>query len=168
MGAFKAKFRIERDDLEDRYLLYSPTEEPDYEADWLLDIWLYSRSFQADRASIILDQLGLANQDFRESLAARRKFFDGKQRVQKLKTLVAPDDTDVDLDRKMIAVIVKSDQPEWFTIIGALFHEFTLTDNREDIALDNPPDVWLQVEKFKLDGHFCLTEAINISYSPKN
>jgi 16S rRNA G527 N7-methylase RsmG len=35
------------------YLLYAPTEEPDYEADWLLDIRLYSRSFQADHASII-------------------------------------------------------------------------------------------------------------------
>jgi len=40
-----------------------------------------------------------------------------------------------DLDRKIIAVIVKSDQPEWFT----------LTDNGEDIALDNPPEGRLEM-----------------------
>ncbi|MCK4485408.1 MAG: hypothetical protein KAU38_01430, partial [Desulfobacterales bacterium] len=78
VGALKLKIRIELEDPEGRYLLYAPTEEPDYEADWLLDIRLYSRSFRADRASIILDQLGLSNQHLREHLAERRKFFDSK------------------------------------------------------------------------------------------
>ncbi|MBW1680769.1 MAG: hypothetical protein JRJ83_04855 [Deltaproteobacteria bacterium] len=49
---------MEREDPERRYLVYAPSEEPDYESDWLLDIRLYSRSFRADRASIFLDQLG--------------------------------------------------------------------------------------------------------------
>ena len=89
-GALEAKMRMEQDDPEGRYLLYSPTEEPDYEADWLLDIRLYSRSFRADRASIILDELGLANQHLRDHIAARRKFFDSKQRLQKLKEIVDP------------------------------------------------------------------------------
>lgn len=153
IGAFKAKIRIERDDPKGRYLLYAPTEEPDYEEDWLLDIRLYSRSFRADRAFIILDQLGLANQHLREHLAARRKFFDGKQRLEKLQPLIAPDDTDFDLDRKMIAVVTKADQPEWFTIIRTLFHEFT-NRNGDEIDLDKPPDAWLQIEKFDLDEPF--------------
>jgi len=58
VGAFEAKIRMEREDPERRYLVYAPSEEPDYESDWLLDIRLYSRSFRADRASIFLDQLG--------------------------------------------------------------------------------------------------------------
>ncbi len=33
------------------FLLYAPSEEPDYENDWLLDFQLYSRSFRADRES---------------------------------------------------------------------------------------------------------------------
>lgn len=61
-SALETKIRLERQDPTGRYLLYSPTEEPDYESDWLLDIRLYSRSFRADRASILLDELGLANQ----------------------------------------------------------------------------------------------------------
>ena len=58
--ALQAKIRIERDEPDQRFLLYAPFEEPYPEADWLLDIRLYSRSFRADRASLILDDLGLA------------------------------------------------------------------------------------------------------------
>jgi hypothetical protein len=154
IGALEAKIRIERGDSEGRYLLYAPAEKPDYEADWLLDIRLYSRSFRADRVSIIFDQLGLAGRQLREHLAARRKFFDGKQRIQKVQPLVAPNDTDIDLDRKMIAVVVKADQPEWFTIVRTLFHEFTIRKDGNDIDLDNPPEVWMQVEKLDLDTTF--------------
>ena len=59
--------------LRGRYLVYSPAEEPEYEDDWLLDIRLYSRSFRADRASIILQDLGLSSQHLREHLADRTK-----------------------------------------------------------------------------------------------
>jgi len=168
VGAFEAKIHIERDDPNGRYLLYTPTEEPDYENDWLLDIRLYSRSFRADRASIILDQMGLANQHLREHLAARRKFFDGKQRLQKLQPLVASNDTDVDLDRKMISAVVKADQPEWFNIVRTLFHEFTVTKKGDDIDLDNPPDVWMQVEKLDLDGPFWQMAKSLFGYSEEN
>jgi uncharacterized protein (TIGR02687 family) len=168
IGALEAKIRIERGDPEGRYLLYAPAEEPDYEADWLLDIRLYSRSFRADRASIILDQLGLASQQLREHLAARRKFFDGKQRLQKVQPLVAPNDTDLDLDRKMIAVVVKADQPEWFTIIRTLFHEFTIRKDGNDIDLDSPPEVWVQVEKLDLDTTFWQMAKSLFGYSEEN
>lgn len=153
IGAFEAKVKMERDDPTGRYLVYSATEEPEYDDDWLLDIRLYSRSFRADRASIILDQLGLVNQHLREHLAARRKFFDNKERLKKLQPLVAASDTDTDLDRKMIAVVVRAEQPDWFVIMRTLYHEF-LGDNGEDINLDNPPDVWQQVEKYDLDEPF--------------
>ena len=61
-GALEVKMRLERDDPTGKYLIYSPAEEPDDKKDWLLDIRLYGRSFRADRASIILQELGLANQ----------------------------------------------------------------------------------------------------------
>src|SRR4030095_7969660 len=81
VGELATKIRLEREDPQGCFLLYSPTEEPDYDNDWLLDIRLYSRSFRADRASIILDELGLANQHLRQHLADRRKFFDSKARL---------------------------------------------------------------------------------------
>jgi len=167
-GALEAKIRMERDDSDCRYLVYSPTEEPDYEADWLLDIRLYSRSFRADRASITLDQLGLTNQHLRDHIADRRKFFDSKQRLQKLKEIVDPKDTDLDLDRKMITVVLKADQPEWFNMVCTLFHGFTLRENGDSIDLDDPPDTWVEVEKFDLDGPFWRMAQSLFGYSEEN
>ena len=166
-GALEAKISMERDDPDGRYLIYSATEEPDYEADWLLDIRLYSRGFRADRASIILDQLGLANQHLRDHIAVRRKFFDSKQRLQKLKAVVDPKDTDLDLDRKIIAVVLKAEQPEWFNMVCTLFHGFTVGEHG-DADLDDPPDIWLEVEKFDLDGPFWRMAQSLFGYSDES
>ena len=152
MGALEVKLRLERDEAGGRFLLYAPTEEPDYEDDWLLDIRLYSRGFRADRASILLQELGLVNQHLRTHLADRHKFFDAKERLQKIKALVAPDDDAADLDRKMIAVVVKADQPELFTLVRTIFHAWI--EAGSEIDLDDPTDVWGQVEKFDLDNSF--------------
>lgn len=116
------KIKLEREDPTGKYLLYSPAEEPEFEDDWLLDIRLYSRSFRADRASIISDQLGLANQHLREHLAKRRKFFDNKDRVKKLQPLIEPHDNEADLDLKILSVIVRSEQPELLEILRTIFH----------------------------------------------
>jgi uncharacterized protein (TIGR02687 family) len=163
IGALEAKIRIEKEDPAGRYLLYSPSEEPDYEDDWLLDIRLYSRSFRADRASIILDELGLTNQHLRQHLADRRKFFDSKERLQKLKPLVAADDTAADLDRKMITVAAKAEQPELFNIIHTLFHAYT--EGGDEIDLDSPPPAWEQIEKFDLAGSFWQMIKNGFGYS---
>ena len=149
VGALEVKIRVEREEPHDEIPAVLPAEEPDYEDDWLLDIRLYSRSFRADRASILLQDLGLTNQHLRSHLADRRKFFDNKDRLQKLKGLVAPDDTAADLDRKMIAVVTKADQPEFFNILRTVFHAWT--EAGDDIDLDDPPAVWEQIEKFDLD-----------------
>ena len=151
VGALEAKVRIEQDDPTGRYLLYSPTEEPGYENDWLLDMRLYGRSFRADRASIILRELGLANQHCRLHLAKRRKFFDNKERLHKLTSLVSAEDSELDLDRKMLAVIAKADQPELFNIVRTLFHSMTEGDAPD---LEAVPPIWSQIERFELDEPF--------------
>ena len=35
VGALEAKIRLEREEPTSKFLLYAPTEEPDYEDDWL-------------------------------------------------------------------------------------------------------------------------------------
>src|SRR5262245_56261669 len=151
-GALEAKVRLERDEPKCKFLLYASTEEPDFEDDWLLDIRLYSRSFRADRASILLQELGLVNQSLRTHVAERRKFFDAKDRLQKVKSLVASDDAAADLDRKMIAVVAKADHPELFNLVRTIFHAWI--EAGAEIELDNPPAVWSQIEKFDLDAAF--------------
>jgi hypothetical protein len=94
------KIRLEKYILPEPFQEFMEREIAINENDWLLDIRPYSRNFRADRASILLDELGLGNQHLRQHLADRRKFFDNKDRVQKLKSLVSAEDTALDLDRK--------------------------------------------------------------------
>ena len=162
-AALGVKIRLERDDPTGKYLLYTPTEEPDYEGDWLLDVRLYSRSFRADRASILLDQLGLVNQGLRQHIADRRKFFDSKERLQKLGPMVAAADVAADLDRKMIAVAVRAAQPEFFNIVRTLLHAHT--EGGDDIDLDSTPPAWDQVEKFDLAGPFWDMARASFGYA---
>lgn len=193
-GALSVKIRVERDDTEGRYLIYSPTPEPDYDNDWLLDIRLYSHTFRADRASIILDELGLANQALRSHIEQRKKFFDNKERFRKFQSLVSPQDTELDLDRKMLAVLVRADQPDPFAIVLALFHslagfpvsgityrtkasalregdgpsepedELVFNDKGEP-DLAAPPPAWELVAKLGLDGAFWQMVKTSFGYT---
>jgi uncharacterized protein (TIGR02687 family) len=166
MGTLEVKIRLEREDPVGKFLLYSPTEEPDYENDWLLDIRLYSQPFRADKPSILLNQLGLLNHHLRQHLAERRKFFDNKDRLNKLKALIAPDDTAMDLDRKILAVVVKADQPEFFNIVRTMFHAWTEGD--VDLDLDSPPPVWEQVEKYDLAQSFWDMAKAHFGYDDQS
>jgi uncharacterized protein (TIGR02687 family) len=166
VGALEAKMRLEREEPNSKFLLYAPTEEPDYEDDWLLDIRLYSRSFRADKASILLQELGLVNLHLRTHVSDRRKFFDAKDRLQKIKNLVAPDDAAADLDRKMIAVVAKADQPELFNLVRTIFHAWI--EAGSELDLDNPPAVFGQIEKFDLDVPFWNMVKANFGYEEEN
>ncbi len=166
VGALEAKLRLEREQPDSKFLLYAPTEEPDYEDDWLLDIRLYSRSFRADKASILLQELGLVNLHLRTHVSDRRKFFDAKDRLQKIKNLVAPDDAAADLDRKMIAVVAKADQPELFNLVRTIFHAWI--EAGSELDLDNPPAVFGQIEKFDLDVPFWNMVKATFGYEEEN
>ncbi len=166
VGALEAKIRLEREEPNGKFLLYAPTEEPDYEDDWLLDIRLYSRSFRADKASILLQELGLVNLHLRTHVSDRRKFFDAKDRLQKIKNLVAPDDAAADLDRKMIAVVAKADQPELFNLVRTIFHAWI--EAGSELDLDNPPAVFGQIEKFDLDVPFWQMVKAAFGYEEEN
>jgi len=149
--ALQAKIRIERDEPVQQFLLYAPFEEPDPEADWLLDIRLYGRSFRADRASLLLDDLGLAEkQHLRAHLAARAKFLAAKDRLGRLKRLVEPQDGEADLDRKMLAVAARAEQPTLFAVVQTLFQGMAEGFG----SLDQPPEAWNEVERYGLADPF--------------
>jgi uncharacterized protein (TIGR02687 family) len=158
-GFLEVKCRVEKGDPEGKYLLYSPEEEPDYGDDWLLDIRLYSRSFRADRASMLVDALGLSQQRMRAHLALRRKFFDNRERLEKLQALVAANDDEQALDRKMIAVVCRAEQPEPFIILRTLFHAMA-----QEGGLESVPPGWEQVEKYDLDTPFWDMVYDNFGY----
>jgi hypothetical protein len=99
-------------------------------------------------------------------IAERRKFFDAKERLQKIKNLVAPDDAAADLDRKMITVVSRAEQPELFNLVRTIFHAWI--EAGTEIDLDNPPTVWSQIEKFDLDVPFWQMVKATFGYEEEN
>lgn len=86
----------------------------------MLDIRLYAQSFYADKASVIMDELGLLNHSLRPYLNDRMAFFN-KARTKALKDRVHADDLEAELDLKMMAVLSKSTQADFFSVVQSLF-----------------------------------------------
>ena len=116
----RVKLDIERAP-DKRWLIYSNKPEPEPTKDWLLDVRMRSKSFRADSTSILLEDLGLTTQGLRQHLKERSKFLRAKDRVERFKRLVLPGDGALDLDRKMLAVLTRADQPELFAMLQRLF-----------------------------------------------
>ena len=71
IGSLELKIRLELEDTTGKYIIYAPYPEPAPEDDWLYDIRLYSYTFHADKASIILNELTLENQSTRPYVKIR-------------------------------------------------------------------------------------------------
>ncbi len=150
-AALEVKKRIELDDPMGRYLLYSAKVAPAMEEDWYLDIRHYGHTFTADRLSILIDELGLMNHSLRSHLAQRRKFFESKERTKKLLPLILPTDMESELDRKMVAVLLKAEQADLFSFLRVLFQEMAEEDGLDMVL---PTAGWSQVEKMELADFF--------------
>ncbi len=145
-STLETKLKLELEDQQGKYLLYFPSAEPDLEQDWLLDIKLYSRSFYADRFSILFNELGLQQQSLREHLSKREEFLKSKARLTTLKRYLQPDADEQDLDMAMIAAVVKADSTELMHIVLALSDEMV----QQNLDLDVNPDSFAELEKYQL------------------
>ncbi len=150
MPALQVKLAIERQP-DQRWLLYSPQVEPNPNHDWLLDIRLRSKAFKADSTSILLDDLGLSTQTLRGYLQDRAKFFRAKDRLERLKRLVLSGDNADDLDRKMLAVLTRADQPELFSIALRLFAAMLANG---EVELHTQPKIWQDIVANDLEPAF--------------
>ncbi len=159
--ALQIKIDVERQP--DRHcLFYSTQPEPDPDHDWLLDIRLRSKSFKADSTSILLDDLGLVSQTLRGHLKERAKFLRAKDRVERLKRLVVATDSADDLDRKMLAVLTRADQPELFSILQRLF---TAMVSDGEVNLNAQPKIWQDIIANDLEDAFWQLTKIHLGYT---
>lgn len=140
------KFRLELEDTEGKYLLYFPFAEPEPDNDWLLDIKLYSRSFYADRFSVIFNELGLQQHSLREHLAKRDAFLASKTRLAALQRYVQADCDAAELDMAMIAAVVKADSCDLVHVIMAMAEEAVTSDS----GLESDPAIMAELHKFGL------------------
>ena len=156
------KLKLEMEDTVGKYLLYFPSAEPDVENDWLLDIKLYSRSFFADRVSIIFNDLGLHQQSMREHLALRDKFLGSKGRLTGLKKWLHPDANELAIDLAMIAILAKAEEADINHILFALARQMA----DDDLGLEATPPIIDDIKKFGLQKTFVEQLQINFGYQP--
>ncbi|WP_457551190.1 hypothetical protein, partial [Desulfobacula sp.] len=124
IGALELKIKLETQDSKGKYLLYAPYYEPLPAKDWHFDIKLYSYLFHADKASILIKELGLKNQSMRPFIKERKAFLRNQNRLDRLRKWVQPDDREDDIDLKMITVLTRADQPESFAILMKFVESF--------------------------------------------
>lgn len=79
---FYTKYFLERVDRSTNYLIYAPFPKPDVRDNHLEDTLLYSKRFFADRASLLLLDLGIAEK-YKPLIEQHIKFFANKERSQR-------------------------------------------------------------------------------------
>jgi uncharacterized protein (TIGR02687 family) len=160
--ALKVKLLIERERPDGQWLLYAPFPEPEPAKDWLLDLRLRGKTFRADTASIQLDELGLESQALRAHLKVRARFLRAKERVERLKRWVLPHDSADDLDRKMMAVLTRAEQPDAFAILIKLFSGFVI-DGESDLS--SSPKAWQDIAGNGLEESFWALMRRELGYA---
>ena len=162
--ALRIKLDIEKAP-DQRWLIYSNKTEPEPSKDWLLDVRMRSKSFRADSTSILLEDLGLTTQGLRRHLKDRTKFLRAKDRVDRLKRLVLPGDGAADLDRKMLAVLTRTDQPELFGMLQRLYAAFVV-DGVADLVAQ--PRVWQDIAANDLMPSFWALVQSQLGYTDQD
>ncbi|WP_035156968.1 hypothetical protein, partial [Cohnella thermotolerans] len=84
-NSFYTKYLLEEEDPASHYLIYT-TQNMGAEDNWLLDTLLYSKSFYADKISLIMNELKI-DSSLRSFVKKYEKFFGNKDRLRKFKAL---------------------------------------------------------------------------------
>jgi uncharacterized protein (TIGR02687 family) len=159
--ALRAKLDVERTPGA-RWLFYSNQPEPEPARDWLLDVRLRAKSFRADSTSILLEDLGLESLSLAPHLKLRQRFLRAKDRVDRLKRLVLPGDSADAIDRKMMAVLLRSDEADALALTMRLLHGLWVPD---EARVGDEPKAWVEIEGAELDAAFWALMAQTFGYA---
>jgi uncharacterized protein (TIGR02687 family) len=140
---FGVKYRVLREQPDQKFLLFRDGPEPAYLENWLLDVQLASGStFRTDQIALWLAELDLGP-DAYPLLEQHIAFFEAAKRREKLKELLEPSDSDNALRQKMLAVCAGC-EPRLDAMLETLLAELASdTDTRSKL-----------IERSGLNAHF--------------
>ena len=148
---FNIKYQILTGNKDTKYLIYSSENEPKPEENWLLDLQLKSYMFSADRASMILNDLGI-DIIYKPFIQNHIKFFEAKSRVESFSKLLDENDDDKELAIKMLASIAKCDPK-----ITAIAKKLLINDK-----------VYKDICKFSLENYLWSNIKTKYNYDVEN
>lgn len=139
---FSIKYKIIREQPNQKFLLYRAGAQPALLDNWLLDVQLAHGEFRTDQVAIWLSELSLGI-EFAEVLKDHAEFFRAKSRKDALGKLIEPSDSSGMVQLKMLAVCAKS-EPKMDTVVESLL---------QDLANDKDEKMSL-ISRSALDGFF--------------
>jgi uncharacterized protein (TIGR02687 family) len=125
---FGIKYRILREQPEQKFLIYREGPQPPDLDNWMLDVQLSHTEFRTDQAAIWLSELELGPM-FADVVQAHVYFFQANKRKDALKKLLKPDDTPGQIRLKMLAVCAAS-EPRMDSVLENLLQE--LAEGRDE------------------------------------
>lgn len=105
---FGLKYRLIREEPDQKFLVYKAGSEPAPKDNWLLDVQLAHTDFRTDKASLWLAELDLPYH-FKPIVANHEAFFRRAERRDRLRESVTSTDTPSQILLKMLGVCTQSD-----------------------------------------------------------
>jgi len=143
------------------WLLYSNRPEPPLAQDWLLDVRLRSKPFHADAISIAREDLGLTTLSLMPHLKLRAKFLRSRERLERLKRHVLPDDDAEAIDRKMMAVLLRCEESD---VLALALHLLVGLSVPGEARLADEVPGWQELVEQDLAPAFWLLMELNLGY----
>jgi uncharacterized protein (TIGR02687 family) len=138
---FETKKLLEKDDTQSSYLIYSPEAQREHKSNWLLDIQLYSSTFENSKISDIKNELGIEGYDLDTFLETHSRFFAKKKRVSDFKQFYQNGWKEETFVSGMFAVLSGSSTIDQKEIVRKLFIG-SLNEEENKI--------WTEIERFGL------------------
>ena len=149
---FISKYTIEVSDPNSHYLIYAASAKPEDQDNWLLDMLLYSRTFIADKITLLMDDLKVANTALRAVFKKYEKFFQSKERYGRFASYAIENYTEESINIGVMAALAKQQTPDFEgTVRSALMNSLQEEENAlwQSIVKHGDPDVfWDLTEKY--------------------
>ncbi len=129
---FYTKVLLEEEDPTSNYLIYSALDIGT-EDNWLLDTMLYSKTFHADKISLIMDELNI-EPSLRSSIKKYEKFFGNKERVKKFSGFEVPVSTESTIELIMMSALCSIKTPDFEGVLKVVLMDSL--DDSENKYLD--------------------------------
>ncbi|MCR1973063.1 BREX-1 system phosphatase PglZ type A [Clostridium sporogenes] len=151
---FYTKYLLEEEDTESNYLIYVNNVEED-KNNWMMDVFLYSESFYADRMSMIMRDLNIAD-NLRHEFSKYKKFFSASKRCDSFGKIVSGVSDNKTLELGILATISKVKILDFEEIVKSILCEGI---NEEENTM------YSELEKYGVEQLFWEYCKSNYGYS---
>lgn len=131
---FYSKYLLEEEDPTSHYLIYT-NDDINVEDNWLIDTVYYSRTFYADKISLLLDDL-VIDTSLRAIVKKYEKFF-SKKHSQKFKSYGLQSYTEESIEIGIMSVLCNLKTPDFEEVLKTVLKEgLSDEDNKHMILMD--------------------------------